>query len=239
VPRALTVFRRPLQLLWNCGNGTHPDVIQVRAPVGSINIALRNFESLKTCFSIFARNDYRTDPDHRFLVLDIGANIGIAALYFLSRNTDNKVRCYEPDPTNLDYLRWNLSPFGARAEIIGKAVAPSGGRGTLFRAVDGKHSSLLKDVAISNGFAAESTTELVAFDDVLRNIGETNEDVLVKLDVEGIEAALVQSVDFCEYPQLRRMLVESTTCSSLIRRPHHRTLRTGSIEDIEFSRERP
>ena len=234
LPRGLAVFQDPLQFLRHCARGTFPSAVRVRSPVGPLSIALRNFESLKTCFSIFAREDYRTPSDRRMTVLDVGANIGVAALYFLSRNPFNEVKCYEPDPANLDYLRRNLAPFAERVEIIEKAVAPSGGHGTLYRAVDGKHSSLRKEVAVSNGFAAESPTELIAFDEVLRTTDAAKHEPLVKIDVEGIEPALVRSVDFRDYPRLRRMLIESTICSQLIERPHRRELRIGSIEDIRF-----
>jgi FkbM family methyltransferase len=234
LPRALAVFSDPIEFLWNSGTGRFPSQIAVRSPIGPLTIALRNYESLKTCFSIFAREDYDTRAESRWLVLDLGANIGVAALYFLSRNRFNRVRCYEPDPANLDYLRQNLAPFADRAEIIQKAVAPSGGRATFFRAVDGKHSSLRQDVAVANGFAAETQTELLAFDEVLRVAGQTDSEVLVKIDVEGIESDLVRSVDFADHPRVRRLLVESTNCAAFIRRPHRRVLRVDSIEDIQF-----
>ena len=235
LPRALAIFSDPVDFLWNSSTGRFPSQMKVRSPIGPVTIALRNYESLKTCFSIFAREDYRTDPRSRFMVLDIGANIGVAALYFLSRNRFNRVRCYEPDPANLDYLRRNLEPFGDRVEIVEKAVAPRSGTATLFRAVDGKHSSLRQDVAVSNGFAAESPTELVAFDDVLRGAEGESGELLVKIDVEGIEPDLVRSVNFSDHPRVRRVLVESTRCSVLIKRPHRRILRIDSIEDIQFT----
>jgi FkbM family methyltransferase len=235
LPRALMVFSDPVEFLWNSTTGHFSSEIEVRTPIGPVTIALRNYESLKTCFSIFAREDYKTPWQHRLSVLDIGANIGVASLYFLTRNRFNRVRCYEPDSTNLEYLRRNLAPFGNRVEIFEQAVAPSAGTGTLYRAVDGKHSSLREDVAVFNGFADERVTELASFDEVLRSTGNSTEDVLVKIDVEGIEPDLVRSVDFSRYPQVRRVLVESTQCSLLIGRPHRRTLRIASIEDIEFS----
>lgn len=235
LPRALSVFSNPLLFLWHASKGTFPSEIGVRSPTGRLTIGLRNYESLKTCFSVFAREDYKTPVDRSFAVLDLGANIGVAALYFLSRNRSNRVRCYEPDPSNLELLRRNLEPFADRVEIIDKAVAPSGGTGTLYRAVDGKHSSLREEVAVFNGFAAEVQTDLVAFDDVLRGVAAEDRDVLVKMDVEGVEPDLVRSVNFADYPHVRRMLIESARCSVLVERPHRRTLRIDSIEDIEFS----
>lgn len=233
IPRAFAVFAKPFEFFWHASNGTFPQKVEVRSPTGPVIIKLRNFESLKTCYSVFCREDYKTSPRRSFMALDLGANIGVAALYFLSRNRANRVRCYEPDPTNLDLLYRNLDPYKERVEIVEKAVAPSSGTGTLFRATDGKHSSLRQDVAVYNGFAAEVPTELIAFDEVLRAASD-NPEVVVKIDVEGIETDLIRSVEFGNYPYVRRLLVESVTCSELIAKPHRRTLRTGAIEDLEF-----
>ena len=235
LPRALWVFSNPVEIFWHVLRGTCPPSIKLRSPTGPVMISLRNNESLKTCFSIFAREDYRTPAKESWAVLDIGANIGIAALYFLSRNRSNRVQCFEPDQANLEFLRRNIGRFAARVEIVEKAVAPSGGTGTLYRAIDGKHSSLLREVAVSNGFDSETDAELISFDGLLREAVKGQASLLVKMDVEGIEADLVRSVDFLNYPKVRRVLIESTVCSALIARPHQRTLRAGSIEDIRFA----
>ena len=104
----------------------------------------------------------------------------------------------------------------------------------MFRASDGKHSSLRQDVAVYNGFAAEVPTELVAFEEILQSVPSNDLDVLLKVDVEGIEADLIRSVDFRDYPRIRRILVECVSCAELITKPHRRTLRSGGVEDIEF-----
>ena len=234
IPRTFAVFSNPFKFLEHAARGTFPRQLELRSPTGPLTVKLRNFESLKTCFSIFCREDYKTPPSEGFMTLDLGANIGVAALYFLSRNVTTRVRCYEPDPANLDLLHQNLEPFKERVEIIPKAVAPSGGLGTLFRANDGKHSSLRQDVAVYNGFAAEVPTELVAFEEILQSVPSNDLDILLKVDVEGIERDLIQSVDFRDHPRIRRILVECVSCAELITRPHRRTLRSGGVEDIEF-----
>ena len=76
----------------------------IKSPIGDIEIYIRNFESLKTIFSIFCRKDYYVE-NKKFHYIDLGANCGYAALFFLSRNHTNTVSCYEPDPYNIEFLK--------------------------------------------------------------------------------------------------------------------------------------
>ena len=89
--RALLVFENPFAFFWAIARRQAPSHVVVRTPIGKVLIHLRNFEALRTCFSIFCRKDYRTGVEPTGLVMDVGANIGIASLYFLSRNPRNSV----------------------------------------------------------------------------------------------------------------------------------------------------
>jgi FkbM family methyltransferase len=140
--RAFWVFIDPFQFLVGLLRCRAPETVHVRTPVGRVTLTLRNVESLKTLFSIFCRQDYYTSQEKPYLFLDIGANIGLASAYFLSRNANNIVQSFEPDLTNLDYLRRNLAAFPGRAAIIDHAVAARSGVTVLYRSEDGKHSSL-------------------------------------------------------------------------------------------------
>lgn len=228
--RACWVVTDPLKFFAGLIRHRAPESLSVRTPTGTITLALRNFESLKTLFGIFCRADYATPADRPFFFVDIGANVGFASAYFLSRNRDNRACCFEPDETNLAWLKRNLAPFGDRATIVNQAVAPASGETVLYRAETGKHSALhpnelakIPQKIVSSGFA-----------EVLAAAAPGALPTVVKLDVEGSEEELIKSVKFENYPQLRRLLCESTVCSRLISRPHHRALRNGYIEDLSF-----
>lgn len=228
--RAWWVVTEPIKFFAGLLRHRAPETLSVRTPTGSVTLALRNFESLKTLFGIFCRDDYATPADRAFFFVDIGANIGFASAYFLSRNRDNRVCCFEPDETNLVWLTRNLAPFGERARIVNQAVAPASGETVLYRAETGKHSALHPNEL------AKIPQKIVSssFGDVLATAAPGALPTVVKLDVEGSEEELVKSVKFENYPQLRRLLCESTVCSRLITRPHHRALRNGYIEDLSF-----
>jgi FkbM family methyltransferase len=228
--RACRVITNPLSFFFGLVRHRAPETLSVRTPTGTITLALRNFESLKTLFGVFCRDDYATDSGRPFFFFDIGANIGFASAYFLSRHPKNRVRCFEPDETNLPWLTRNLAAFPGRATVINRAVAIESGETMLYRAESGKHSALYaNDIATIPQKVASS-----GFGDVLAAPAPDALPTVVKLDVEGVEEELIKSVKFENYPQLQRLLCESTTCSQLITRPHRRALRNGYIEDLSF-----
>jgi hypothetical protein len=142
--RALWVFANPFKFFAAVLCRKVPASLAVRTPTGMITLTLRNFDSLRTLFSVFCRKDYETPSNQPYSFVDIGANIGLAAAYFLSRNPDSQVRCFEPDEANLDWLKRNLEPFGGRTTVVNCAVTLQTGEAVLYRADDGRHSSMRK-----------------------------------------------------------------------------------------------
>jgi FkbM family methyltransferase len=228
--RSLYVFANPLKFFVAVIRGEAPATVVVRSPTDRLTISLRNFESLRTLFSIFCRLDYRTDRHEAGTFLDVGANIGLASVYFLSRNAGNKVVAYEPDCGNLDFLKRNLAGFGSRARIMDCGIAVDAGETTLYRSPDGKYSSLIQ----SDRALIPQKIVTRAFSDVLDEVSSNGAAIIVKLDVEGMETALVRSISFESYPGVKRLICESTECADLISRPHRRILRSRYVEDLRF-----
>lgn len=228
--RACWVVTNPVKFFLGLARHRAPETLAVRTPTGTITLTLRNFESLKTLFGVFCRDDYATDSARAFFFFDIGANIGFASAYFLSRNPKNRVCCFEPDETNLPWLNRNLAAFPGRASIVNHAIATTSGETVLYRAETGKHSALHPNEIATVPQKVTSS----GFGDVLAAPAPDALPTVVKLDVEGAEEELIKSVQFENYPQLQRLLCESTTCSQLITRPHRRALRNGYIEDLSF-----
>jgi FkbM family methyltransferase len=228
--RAFWVLTNPFQFLIGLLRHQAPETVRVRTPVGRITLALRNIESLKTLFSVFCRQDYYVSQEKPYLFLDIGANIGLAGAYFLSRNPRNIVKCFEPDFTNIDHLKRNLAAFPGRAEIIDHAVAVRSGVTVLYRSADGKHSSLNR----SERAQTPQETTASAFDKIVKNTSLTNLPTVIKLDVEGMEFELVRSVQFENYDHVHRLIYEGIGYSQWVSRPHALTVRNGYIEDLSF-----
>lgn len=228
--RIFWIVGHPIQFVVAIALRRNPAHVTLRTPTGLIRLRLRNFESLKTLFSIFCRRDYKTSSVAPYFFLDVGANIGIASAYFLSRNPANRVQCFEPDPANLDFLRDNLEQFGGRATLRACAVGPQSGEVTLYCSEDGKYSSLVQSARAANPVRVPC----LQFSDVLKGAGTDGRPVVVKLDVEGLEVDLVRSVMFEEYPAVGRLVCESTSCARWITRPHRLVIRSGYVEDVAF-----
>ena len=230
LPRAFVVIGNPISFLVGLLRRRAPPQLSVRTPTGTVVLTLRNFESLKTLFSIFCREDYFVAPEEAGLFIDVGANIGLAGAYFLSRNNENRVVCFEPDSGNLDCLRANLAPFAARATIEDCAIAPCGGATVLYRSADGKHSSLLA----SERAQAAQPIATRSFDAVLCEAAKREAPTVVKLDVEGMEEELVKSVSFDEHLHVRRLLCERRGIGAFVSRPHRLIRRNAYIDDLIF-----
>ncbi len=73
---------------------------------------------------MFIAEEYRClrDLGEPSLVLDLGANVGFSAAYFLSAFPKARVVAVEPDDGNLRMLKRNLLPYGDRVILLHGAV---------------------------------------------------------------------------------------------------------------------
>ncbi len=191
--RTFLVVENPLTYLWFLASGSGSPTLRTRTPIGAVSVHLRNHEAARTFFSIFVRQDYPLSGERPCGVLDVGSNVGISALYFLSRHRGNRIFCVEPDPANLTYLRENLAPYADRATIVAGAcgVGETGER-DFHVSSDGKYSSLLphprSDQVIRVGVRplAEIVDEAIAYLHA--------SDLVMKLDIEGLEKQVLLSL---------------------------------------------
>jgi len=76
--------------------GFYPYDIEIRTPTGIVKPKIYSSHDMLTVNEIFCRLDYKADKNIN-IVVDLGSNIGISALYFLSRNNESRCYLYEPD----------------------------------------------------------------------------------------------------------------------------------------------
>ena len=225
--RIFYIFKNPILLMVSLIFKKPPKVIMIRTPIGPLKLHIRNYESLKTIFSIFCRKDYKINKNKAYY-LDIGANCGYAAVYFLSRNHENTVTCFEPDPKNIEYLKANLNSFEERAEIKSSGVGSINEEVDLFLSEDGKYNSIIENKKLKT-----ISIKLVSINDILDKSMNIN-NLIIKIDVEGIETDLIKAINFSKYPNIKKIIVESLKCSKLIKTPHKRKIVNRYIEHISF-----
>lgn len=222
--RMLRVYERPLPAAarYFLGRGEYPCSVHVRTPAGVIPVTLFNSHDAITVHEIFCREDYSCPTAPR-VVVDLGSNIGISALYFLTRSPQTYCELYEPDPRNSSRLLINLEGFSERFTLHEHAVADRQGVLPFGREPTGRYGSLNLNTSGLSADAADSAANSPggAGTDVIdvqvehvnsalqRAIARHGVIDLLKVDTEGTEMATVMAIDPALMPYIRRIVVES------------------------------
>lgn len=121
------------------------------------------------------------------VIFDIGANIGLAALFFLSRYPAATIISVEPDPANASILKKNLSSQIATGQVhfVEAAISNVTGKMFLSQPLLKYNSALIKNMtANAKGVSVFTMQHLIA------QFSVTEIDIL-KLDVEGAEENII------------------------------------------------
>lgn len=194
--------------LW--ARGEYPAEVEVRTPRGRVRPRLYSHHDMLTLNEVFCRLDYELRGPAR-VVVDVGSNIGLSALYFLTRPSRPHCFLYEPDPRNAVRLRQTLEAFAGEWELAEAAVAPRAGRVRFATEPSGRYGRV--------GDAEGGTTidvDCVAINDVLeRALALTGEVDLVKIDTEGLELDTVRAMDPALLRRVRAIVVEAEPAEPL------------------------
>jgi len=210
--RALRVYEQPRESLgrYLLGRGDYPWRCRLRTPLGSIAPALHHPHDMFTVGEVFCREDYRTGPRAR-VVVDIGSNIGISALYFLTRSAEVRCRLFEPVPGNAAHLRENLAAFPGRWTVTEAAVDAHGGQVPFGIEPRGRYGSLDRS---DHGTIEVRCLEI---SEVLESAlsAEGHIDVL-KLDTEGAELRTLRAIAPEHLERIATIYLETDTRAPLL-----------------------
>jgi FkbM family methyltransferase len=162
--------------------GAYPWTVRIDTPLGRVPVTMHSRHDLLTVNEVFCRRDYGAPSGS--VIVDIGANIGISALYFLTRNRDCHVWCYEPNPANIERLRQNVLPFMDRVTVRQAAVGAEPGQMGFFVEPTGRYGRLQEGQG--------ELVEVVTIAQVLAGVGRAID--FVKIDTEGSEPELVAAL---------------------------------------------
>jgi FkbM family methyltransferase len=171
------------------GSGSYPARVPVRTPMGVVAPTAYSHHDVWTVNEVFCRLDYRLPPRSR-VVVDIGSNIGISALYFLTRSPGVRCYLYEPDPRNAERLEHNLAGYEGRYALVREAVAERTGTVSFGREPTGRYGGI--------GLAFEDAIEVPCrhINDILADVLASEPQVdLLKLDTEGMEDRTIAAID--------------------------------------------
>jgi FkbM family methyltransferase len=170
------------------GRGEYPYACEVRTPQGIVAPTLFSTHDMWTVNEVFCRRDYGDDRSAR-VVVDVGSNIGISALYFLTRNHDCHVWLYEPVPRNVERLRANLTDYEDRYTLGEVAVASAAGRVSFGVEESGRYGG----IGVETGRTIEVAT--IGVNQVLSEVLESVAAIdVLKIDTEGTELEILGAI---------------------------------------------
>ena len=207
-------FKSPLEVLirYVFEVGNYPKQFFVRTPLGLQCATAFSHHDLITLIECFGKLDYRA-PKNISVVVDFGSNIGISALYFLTRNSSIKVYLFEPVPRNIERLRDNLKGFENRYELKECAVGMEEGQLDFACDDTGRYGGLIKGGApYFFEWAPEKIipVKVVAVNQVLDQVLSRHESVdILKIDVEGYENKILSGLTMEALPHIGRIYAET------------------------------
>jgi FkbM family methyltransferase len=195
------------------GFGQYPAKILVRTPIGVHGPELFCHDDLLTLNEIFCRLDYFADSSVKVIV-DIGSNIGISGLYFLTRNTYSRCYLYEPDPRNIEKLFKTLKGYESRYTLSENAVSDQSETLDFGIESTGRYGGLT--------YKSDETIQVdcininEALSTVLSKEGHID---ILKIDTEGVEIPTVKAIDPSFANRIKRIYIEARPKADLL--PHH------------------
>jgi FkbM family methyltransferase len=147
------------------------------------------------------------------LIIDAGANIGMASLYLLNRYPSVKIVAVEPDPETFELCRKNLAPFSDRVVLVKGAVWSGCGQLTFVREKVEWNSHVRDTTNLITGQDAPSDavaeTVVDSFDlPSLIALGGGGPVDLLKVDIEGSEAEVFRANVERWLPSIRNIVIE-------------------------------
>ncbi|KNB50868.1 FkbM family methyltransferase [Streptomyces caatingaensis] len=181
----------------------------------------------------YARNGITLRPGDT--VFDVGANIGLATLFFHTECPGVRVHAFEPGPGPYAALQANVAAHGIDAVTTRCAVSDRSGTAELayyphFTAMSGLHPSpeeeeaLVRSVMVNSGYPAEDIDAMVAekwatgvpetvevpvhtLSEVIaeRNVSSIG---LLKVDVQKSELEVFRGLSEDDWPKVRQCVAE-------------------------------
>ena len=121
------------------------------------------------------------------VIVDVGTNIGMSAVYFSRRYPDATIFAIEPEPANFNILKKNAKMFPSIVPINAALWSHDG----FIQIFDGGHGSWGTQVREGDDFSGDSVKSL-KLDTLLFHYGIHRIDLL-KIDIEGAECEVFKN----------------------------------------------
>ena len=122
------------------------------------------------------------DEDRAPVIIDAGANIGAASIWFDSVFPNAWIQAVEPEPDNVSVLRLNAANH-PNVRVIEAAIGSQSGRVSL-------ENDTKESWAVQTRRDPSGTVDVLTIQDVIDLVERPKRLFLVKIDIEGFEADL-------------------------------------------------
>lgn len=220
--RVFARCREPIAFLRRyIGNtGRYPAEIAISTPAGPVSINVFSPDDIQTVNEIFFRGDYDT-PTRDTVIVDFGSNIGVSAIYFLTRNRDAFVYCHEPLKQNIERFERNLRPFSGRYHLSAMAVGEADGEVDFGYEPTGRYGGVGR-----NDTGQSVRVECRDSNNILQEIIDRHGGIdLLKVDIETLEEAVVRRIPAPLAAKIRHILVEYRFAYNPLTETHDKTER--------------
>jgi FkbM family methyltransferase len=160
-----------------------------------MKIRYDNFADNQTFNEVILKGAYRhlmNNPQEVTRIIDLGSNIGLSAVSFLSEFPNAELVLVEPEQDNLKVLKENIAPYIKEGRKISLFEAPVFSKVldlTLYDSKTGSHGfRVSSNDSVQNSIGK---IESVTLNGILENNGWDRVD-LIKIDIEGSEFELLQ-----------------------------------------------
>lgn len=222
--RTLAICATPIDFLkrYLSNGGSYPAVVKLRSPTGPLHLTTYTSDDVQTINEIFFRNDY-VSAEKNTVIVDFGSNIGISASYFLSRNREAFVYCFEPLPQNYERLRKQLVPFEGRYKLDSVAVGLTAGTVRFGWEPTGRYGGVGRETGSWIDVECKDSNEVLRAIIVERGAID-----LLKIDIETLEKAVTARIPTDLAAKIRHIVVEYPFAENPLSATH-RMIRNGSI----------
>jgi FkbM family methyltransferase len=164
---------------------------EVKTPIGNRLIYLNHIDDIDTVHGVFARHDYSFLKSDK-IILDIGANIGLATLFALTRSYTTKVWAFEPVPKNIALFKQNCLTDCSRVKLFECAVHDYTGNVSFKTEPVGKYGGINPHSETSDVIDVSCIDINSIIESACTLFGHID---AIKLDTEGTELHLLNSID--------------------------------------------
>jgi FkbM family methyltransferase len=173
---------------------------------------------------IWIRRSYLPDTwpaVSRPTIVDIGANVGVFAVWAARVLDAGRLVAVEPSPDMAAALATNLARNNIDAEVLQLGLAGRRGSGQLYRRGAGAMDTLARRDVYGSAFRPHAMVELITLDDLFDRLGIESCDLL-KLDCEGAEHEILAHAAHSTLARVDRIALE-----------YHVGLADGDAESLE------